>query len=278
MWRWATLVGITAYICLVAMLAWHPFECVPGEPLAPKVEVYLAHAGTVVESVASALRDKTTRMTNQSRSSSISIFRLDKMQFVDPNQYRPSWRQRTDAIERLWDTGVRTLADSLSVTLYSNGWTMHRVWGWHNQMTPVASTRDWFMFARAEPEFTMDTSEEVHVTMRVEWEECTSVVRLVLNKKKLLDQLHDSTLLHVRTQEATALPKNMLWKRRYEGKEGWLKTEILNGQFVVYERPLWVCVDQTFAQRFVGLSVSIPVFMLSTAAPFLYAHAASTNH
>lgn len=277
MWRWATLVGITAYLCLVATLAWHPFECVPGEPLAPKIEVYLAHAGTVVESVASAL-SMTTRIANQSPSSSISLFRSDKMQFVDPGQYRPSWRQHTDSIERLWDTDVRTLADSLSVTLYSNGWTMHRVWGGHNQMTPVASTTDWFMFARAKTEFTMDTSEELRVTMRVEWEECTSVVRLVLNKKRLLDQLDDSTLLHVRTQEATALPKNMISKRRYEGKEGWLETKILNGQFVVYERPLRVCVDQTFMERFVSLSFGIPVALLSAAAPFLYAYAASTNY
>lgn len=199
------------------------------------------------------------------------------MQFVKPD-HQPIWLQHTDAIERFWNADLRTRAESLSVTLYSNGWTMHRAWGDNNQMTSVASTTDWFMLARPKMEFTMDTSEKLWVTMRVEWQECTGVVRMVLDEKKLLDQLKDSTLLHVRTQEATALPKNMLWKRRYEGKEGWLETKILKGQFVVHERPLRVCTDPTFLKRFVLLLFTIPYVVLHFAAPFLYAFAASTNH
>lgn len=92
----------------------------------------------------------------------VTLFRADQQRFVTPT-YKQAWLDVTDRL----DGRVHPLVRELSVTLYSDGWTMHRVWGNPPKPNFVASSTTWFRTATSKVELCYD-AYSYHLTVRTD--------------------------------------------------------------------------------------------------------------
>lgn len=239
--------------------------------VAPQVEMHFVNLKTVATAVASNLTQCLPNTPNTSSASTISLFRADKMQFVNVDKFRPQWRRQTDVVEHTWRALNHEL-DAISVTWFAEGWTMHREWGTPSKMIPVASTTDWFMMAQPEPNVLLHESE-LRVTARVDLVHGTAVVSLMPKAGILLRILQDAILTHMATK--SIIRARPMCRLDCHDNSGWVQTPLMNGHWVVREEPPQQCSNTTFGGRVVSVFFGAPIAVLSAASPFLYAYAAS---
>jgi len=84
----------------------------------------------------------------------LTLFGADRQCFVTPT-YRQSWIDTTDRLEGRVHSRVR----ELSVTLYANGWTMHRVWGPTPAPGFLASSTSWFRQATSDVDMSYENGQ-----------------------------------------------------------------------------------------------------------------------
>ncbi len=126
----------------------------------------------------------------------LTLFGADRQCFVTPT-YRQSWIDATDRLEGRIHPRVR----ELSVTLYANGWTMHRVWGQTPAPGFLASSTNWFRQATSEVDMSYESGQYRLSVRTDEHPQYSAVISAVLHDDWLPADLNVADLrqqTHVR--------------------------------------------------------------------------------
>lgn len=155
------------------------------------VQLHLAELRSFVWSATTKFKDEAYEAP-ASVDPKVTLFGVDRQCFVHPT-YRQRWIEATDRLEGLLDLRI----SELSVTLYANGWTMHRVWGPAPHVGFVASNSNWFRYATKDIALS-HWNDEWRMSVRLEGTDYDAVISVVLH-----EWLLDNATALVNTHEHT---------------------------------------------------------------------------
>lgn len=175
----------------------------------------------------------------------VTLFRADQQRFVFPTD-RPDWLEITERLARRQSEFPEFAVLQMSITVYSEGWTMHRVWGLSrydsdglaSDTDGLASDTKWFRNATST--MTLWCGNDYwhpycHLTLRTDDDGRSVVVRVVLHREWV--PLH-VVLFHARKRVWVAASKTVV-VRIPEPKSGvsaslcyWIYQEVLDHEWM----------------------------------------------